>query len=47
VALEAIGAVLTHRAPHSARVYTHPTAADLRRALEARGVLERVADLVA
>jgi integrase/recombinase XerD len=47
VALEVIGTVLTHRSPHSALVYMHPTAADLRRALEERGVLERVADLVA
>ena len=47
VALEVIGTVLTHRSPHSARVYTHPTAADLRRALEEPGVLDRVADLVA
>jgi len=47
VALEVIGTVLTHRSPHSALVYTHPTAADLRRALEERGVLDRVADLVA
>ncbi len=46
VALEVIGAVLTHRSPHSAHVYTHPTAADLRRALEQRGVLDRVGDLV-
>ena len=47
VALEVIGALLTHRSPRSALIYTHPTAADLRRALEERGVLDRVADLVA
>jgi integrase len=47
VALEVIGTVLTHRSPSSARVYTHPTAEDLRRALAERGVLDRVADLVA
>jgi integrase/recombinase XerD len=47
VGLEVIGTVLTHRSPHSTLVYTHPTAADLRRALEERGVLDRVADLVA
>jgi integrase/recombinase XerD len=47
VALEVIGAVLTHRSPHSALAYTHPTATDLRRALDERGVLDRVADLVA
>jgi hypothetical protein len=42
-----IGTVLTHRSPGSARIYAHPTAADLRRALAERGVLDRVADLVA
>lgn len=47
VALEVIDTVLTHRPPHSTLVYTHPTAADLRRALAERGVLDRVADLVA
>lgn len=47
VALEVVGAVLTHRSPHSARIYTHPTAEDLRQALSERGVLDRVADLVA
>jgi len=47
VALEVIGAVLTHRSPQSTLVYTHPTVEDLRRALQDRGVLERVADLVA
>jgi integrase/recombinase XerD len=47
VALEVIGTVLTHRSPHSAHVYTHATVEDLRRALEERGVLDRVADLVA
>ena len=47
VALEVIGTVLTHRSPSSARIYTHPTAEDLRRALAERGVLDRVADLVA
>ena len=47
VQLEVIGALLTHRSPSSALIYTHPTAEDLRNALAARGVLERVADLVA
>jgi integrase/recombinase XerD len=47
VAFEVIGTVLTHRSPHSARIYTHPTAEDLRTALAERGVLDRVADLVA
>jgi integrase/recombinase XerD len=47
VALEVIGAVLTHRSPSSTQIYTHPTAEDLRQALAARGVLDRVADLVA
>ena len=47
VQLEVIGAVLTHRSPTSALVYTHPTAEDLRRALDDRGVLDRVRDLVA
>jgi integrase/recombinase XerD len=47
VALEVIGALLTHRSPHSALIYTHPTAADLRVALEERGVLDRVSDLIA
>jgi integrase/recombinase XerD len=46
VALEVIGALLTHRSPTSALAYTHPTAEDLRNALSARGVLEKVADLV-
>jgi integrase len=46
VALEVIAAVLTHRSPHSTRIYTHPTADDLRRALDERGVLDRVADLL-
>jgi integrase/recombinase XerD len=47
VALEVIGTVLTHRSPQSARIYAHPTAEDLRAALAERGVLDRVADLVA
>lgn len=47
VALEVIGALLTHRSPSSALVYTHPTAEDLRQALAQRGVLAKVADLVA
>ena len=47
VALEVIGAVLTHRSPSSTLVYAHPTAEDLRHALVERGVLDRVADLVA
>ena len=37
VALEVIGAVLTHRSPTSTLVYTHPTAEDLRAALPAGG----------
>ena len=47
VALEVIGAVLTHRSPSSTLIYTHLTAEDLRRALAERGVLDRVADLLA
>jgi site-specific recombinase XerD len=46
VALEVIGAPLTHRSPASALIYTHPTAEDLRVVLAERGVLEKVADLV-
>jgi len=46
VALEVIGAVLTHRSPTSTLVYAHPTAEDLRRALDERGVLDRVRDLI-
>ncbi|MGB0093829.1 MAG: tyrosine-type recombinase/integrase [Solirubrobacteraceae bacterium] len=47
VQLEVSGALLTHRSPSSTLVCTHPTAEDLRNALAKRGVLERVADLVA
>ncbi len=47
VQLEGIGALLTHRSPSSALIYTHPTAEDLRKVLAERGVLERVADLIA
>jgi site-specific recombinase XerD len=47
VALEVIGVLLTHRSPTSARVYAHPSTEDLRRALAERGVLGKVADLVA
>jgi integrase/recombinase XerD len=47
VALEVIGALLTHRSPSSVLVYTHPTVEDLRRVLADRGVLDRVADLIA
>lgn len=47
VQLEVIGALLTHRSPQSTLVYTHPTAEDLRKALAERGVLDKVADLVA
>jgi integrase/recombinase XerD len=47
VQLEVIGAVLTHRSPTSTGIYTHLTAEDLRRALQERGVLDRVGDLVA
>ena len=47
VALEVIGAVLTHRSPSSTLIYTHLTAEDLRRVLAERGVLDRVADLIA
>ena len=46
-AVEVIGAVLTHRSPSSTHIYTHLTAEDLRRALAERGVLDRVADLLA
>jgi len=46
VALEVIGAVLTHRSPSSTLVYTHLTAEDLRSVLAERGVLDRVADLL-
>jgi integrase len=46
VALEVIGAVLTHRSPHSTLIYTHRTAEDLRRVLAERGVLDRVAELL-
>ena len=35
-----------NRSPHSALVYTHPTAEDLRGVLADRGVLAKVADLV-
>ena len=47
VGLEVIGALLTHRSPSSALIYTHPTAEDLREVLAERGVLEKVADLIA
>jgi len=47
VALEVIGALLTHRSPSSARIYTHPTAEDLRAVLAERGVLAKVTDLLA
>jgi integrase/recombinase XerD len=47
VGLEVIGALLTHRSPTSALIYTHPTVEDLREALAERGVLEKVADLIA
>jgi integrase/recombinase XerD len=46
VALEVIGAVLTHSSPSSTLIYTHLTAEDLRRVLAARGALDRVADLL-
>jgi integrase len=46
VQLEVIGALLTHRSPHSVLVYAHPTAEDLRRVLAERGVLDKVEDLV-
>jgi integrase len=47
VALEVIGALLTHRSPSSTLAYAHPTVEDLRRALAERGVLKRVEDLIA
>jgi integrase len=47
VQLDVIGALLTHRSPTSTLVYTHPDAEDLRKALAKRGVLDKVADLVA
>ena len=46
VALEVIGAVLTHRSRSSTLIYTHLTAEDLRVVLAERGVLDRVADLL-
>ena len=46
VQLEVIGALLTHRSPHSTLIYTHPTAEDLRAVLGERGVLGKVADLL-
>jgi integrase len=46
VALEVIGAVLTHSSPSSTLIYTRLTAEDLRRVLADRGVLDRVADLL-
>ena len=46
VALEVIGAVLTHSSTSSTLIYTHLTAEDLRRVLAERGVLDRVADLL-
>jgi site-specific recombinase XerD len=46
VALEVIGALLTHRSPSSTLIYTHPTAEDLRSALAKRGVLAKVEDLL-
>lgn len=47
VALDVIGALLTHRSTASTEIYTHPTADDLRRVLEERGVLKKVEDLIA
>jgi len=47
VALEVIGALLTHSSSSSTLMYTHPTAEDLRHALDQRGVLARVEDLIA
>ena len=46
VQLEVIGALLTHRSPHSTLIYTHPTAEDLRGVLAERGGLEKVSDLL-
>ena len=46
VALEVVGAVLTHRSRSSTLIYTHLTAEDLRAVLAERGVLDRVADLL-
>ena len=46
VQLEVIGALLTHRSPSSALIYTHPTAEHLRSVLAERGVLGKVADLI-
>jgi site-specific recombinase XerD len=46
VALEVIGAVLTHRSRSSTLIYAHLTAEDLRAVLSERGVLDRVADLL-
>lgn len=47
VAVEVIAALLSHRSVTSTMMYTHPTADDLRRALNERGVLKKVSDLVA
>lgn len=46
VALDVISVLLTHASPYSTRVYVHATAADLRSALDERGVLKKVEDLL-
>ncbi len=38
--------MLTHRSPTSTGIYTHLTGEDLRRALEERGVLDRLGNLI-
>jgi integrase/recombinase XerD len=46
VALEVISTLLTHRSVTSTQVYARPGVEDLRRALAARGVLDKVGDLL-
>ncbi len=46
VQLAVVSTLLTHRSPTSTLIYTHATAEDLRDALAAAGVLEKVSDLV-
>lgn len=46
VGLAVVSTLLTHRSPQSTLIYTHATAEDLRDALAAAGVLEKVRDLV-
>ena len=46
VQLDVVSTLLTHRSPTSTLIYTHATPEDLRDALAAAGVLEKVSDLV-